>query len=130
MQTAGCTVYIDVLIISEFINAYARWEHKQSASASDRFKDFRNSPAFVTIAKDIAVNAKRIIKQCQRCDSTFARIDVDALLTEFEKGDSDFNDQMFHRICKHEQLILVTDDRDFKPPDLTILTANNRLLNI
>lgn len=128
IRNTGCAVYIDVLIISEFINAYARWEHKQSDSRRNKFKDFRTSPAFVPIAKDIAVTAKRIIKQCQCCDSNFASIDVEALLTEYENGDSDFNDQIFSRICKDKNLTLVTDDSDFKGYDLTILTANVRLL--
>lgn len=128
IRKAQCSVFVDVLIMSEFINAYARWEYKQSASSSNTFKDFRRSTAFVSIAKDISVNAKRIIKQCQCCDSNFISIDVEALLTEFEKGNSDFNDQIFSEICKDKELTLVTDDKDFKGSGLTILTANNQLL--
>ncbi len=128
IHSTGCAVYIDVLIISEFINVYARWEHKQSASRNNNFKDFRRSSAFVKIAEDIAVNAKRIIKQCQLCDSNFANIDIEALLTEFGKGDLDFNDKVFSTLCKDRGLILVTDDEDFKGSDLAVLTANDRLL--
>ena len=128
IRKAGCAIFVDVLIISEFINTYARWEHKQSDLRANKFKDFRKNPAFATIAKDIAVNAKRIIKQCQRCDSNFASIDVEAVLTEFENGDSDFNDQIFSKICKDKELTLVTDDSDFRGSDLAVLTANSRLL--
>lgn len=128
IRKAGCFIFVDVLIISEFINTYARWEHKQSASRMSKFKDFRKSAAFVTIAEDIAVNTKRIIKQCQRCHSDFVSIDIEELLTEFEKGKSDFNDQIFSKICKNNGLVLVTDDGDFKDSGLTILTANSRLL--
>ena len=128
IRKAGCFIFVDVLIISEFINTYARWEHKQLVSRRNKFKDFRKSSTFVTIAADIAVNVKRIIKQCQRCDSDFVSIDIEELLTEFEKGKSDFNDQIFSEICKNEGLILVTDDGDFKGSGLTILTANSRLL--
>jgi len=130
IRTTGSLIFIDVLIISEFINTYARWEHKQSASTGNTFKDFRKSADFVAIAKDIAVNVKRIIKQCQRCDSNFATIDIEAVLTEFEKGDLDFNDQMFSEICKDKGLILVTDDKDFKGSGLTVLTANKLLLKV
>jgi len=128
IRKAGCFIFVDVLIISEFINTYARWEHKQSASRMIKFKDFRKSLAFVTIAEDIAVNAKRIIKQCQRCHSDFVSIDIEELLTEFEKGKSDFNDQIFSEICTNKGLVLVTDDSDFKDSGLTILTANSYLL--
>jgi len=128
IRKANSSIFVDVLIISEFINTYARWEYKQSVSILNTFKDFRKSTAFVPIAKDIAVNAKRIIRQCQRCDSNFACIDIEALLVEFEKGDSDFNDQIFSEICKERGLILVTDDEDFTCSGLNILTANPRLL--
>jgi len=128
IRQAGSFVFVDVLIMSEFINAYARWEYKQLASRPNNFKDFRKSSDFVTIAEDIAVNAKRIIKQCQRCDSDFVSINIEELLTEFKKGKSDFNDQIFSEICKNKGLVLVTDDGDFKDSGLTILTANSRLL--
>jgi len=128
IRKIGCFIFIDVLILSEFINTCARWEHKQSSLGIKRFKDFRKNEAFVPIAKDIAANAKRIIKQCQCYDSNFASIDIEALLTEFEKGNSDFNDQIFSEICKNKKLILVTDDGDFKNSELSILTANSRLL--
>ncbi len=128
IRKIGCFIFIDVLILSEFINTYARWEYKQSSLRRKRFKNFRKNNAFVPIAKDIAVNAKRIIKQCRCYDSNFASIDIEALLTEFEKGNLDFNDQVFSELCKDKKLILVTDDSDFKDSGLTILTANSRLL--
>lgn len=130
IRRASCFVFVDVLIISEFINTYARWEHKQSSSRKKNFKDFRKSSDFAPIAKDITANAKRIIKQCQRCSSNFTGVDIEALLTEFEKGDSDFNDQIFSEICKDKGLVLVTDDADFKGSKLTILTANSSLLKV
>lgn len=128
IRKTNCFIFIDVLILSEFINTYARWEHKQSSLRTKRFKDFRKNKAFIPVAEDIAVNAKRITKQCQCCDSNFTSIDIEALLTEFEKGNSDFNDQVFSETCKAKKLILVTDDSDFKDSELTILTANGHLL--
>ena len=44
--TAKCHIYIDVLILSEFINAYARMKWKQIAKNIKPFKKFRNSQAF------------------------------------------------------------------------------------
>lgn len=130
IRKEGCSVFIDVLIMSEFVNTYARWEHKQSSARRKKFKDFRKSPAFVPIARDIAANARRIVSQCHRCSSNFAGMDIEALLTEFEKGDSDFNDQVFSQLCRDKGLILVTDDGDFKGAKLTILTANSSLLKL
>ena len=130
IRREGCSVFIDVVIMSEFINTYARWEHKQSSARKKKFKDFRRSSAFVPIARDIGANARRIIRQCHRCSSNFTGMDIEALLTEFEKGDSDFNDQVFSQLCRDKGLILVTDDRDFKGAKLTILTANSSLLKL
>lgn len=128
IRSAGCPIFLDVLVISEFINAFARMEHKQSALQNLAFKEFRKATDFKPIAKDIAQNAKRILNQCQRCKTGFTTADIDALMVEFELGDSDFNDQMIAEICREEELQLVTDDGDFKSRGLSIPTANNSLL--
>ena len=128
IRDAGCPIFLDVLVVSEFINAFARLEHKRSASGNVAFKEFRKTPDFKPIATDIAQNAKRIVKQCQRCETGFTAADVDALMGEFELGDSDFNDQMIAEICRTNELQLVTDDGDFKSVGLSILTANRALL--
>jgi len=125
----GCLVFIDILVVSEFINTYARWEYKQSLTKYNTFKDFRKSSTFTVIAKDISNNVKRIINQCKRCGYDFVKEDIEKLLTEFGCGDFDFNDQIFTEICKSNRLILVTDDGDFKGSGLTILTANSYLLS-
>ena len=128
IRAAGCPIFLDVLVVSEFINAFARIEHGQSASRNVAFKEFREKPDFKPIAKDIAQNAKRIVKQCGRCETGFTAADVDALMGEFEIGNSDFNDQMIAEICRTNDLQLVTDDKDFKSVGLSVLTANSALL--
>lgn len=125
---ACCCIYIDVLILSEFINGYARLEHKQSPNNISDFKIFRKSQEFKYVARDIAQNAKRILKHCKRCDSFFATADVEALLSKFDAGESDFNDQMIAEICRRNRLKLLTDDPDFKESGIEILTANEKLL--
>ncbi len=128
IRNSDCEVFLDALVLSEFINNMARWEYGQSSPKPSTFKIFRQSSAFKAIAENIVNNVRRIVSQCRRCESNFTGVDIQSLLTEFEKGDSDFNDQMISEICKHKGLTLITDDADFKGSDLTILTANNRLL--
>jgi predicted nucleic acid-binding protein len=128
IRNVGCPIFLDVIIVSEFINAFARMEHKQSTSPNLPFKEFRKSTDFKAIAKDIAQNAKRIVSQCQRCESGFTSADINAPMSEFERGDFDFNDQMIAGICREKEFQLVTDDGDFKNVGLSILTANNFLL--
>lgn len=128
---AQSRIYIDVLIVSEFINTYARlkwnlWK-TQSASSTD-FKKFRKSGDFKPIAQDIAADVKRVLKHCTRVDSGFESLAIDALIDEYAAGDSDFNDQILTTLCKRSGLKLVTDDGDFKGQGIPVITANKRLL--
>ena len=128
---ARCSIYVDVLIVSEFINRYARLKYnilQRSLSVLSDFKQFRKSAVFKPIARDIAADTRRILEHCARIESGFNVLDINALVDEYEKGDSDFNDQVLGELCKSKGLKLVTDDADFKDRGLTIVTANRRLL--
>ena len=128
---AECPIYVDVLIVSEFVNRYARLKHnilQRSSNVPSDFKQFRKSTAFKPIARDIAADARRILKHCARIESGFDVLDINALVDEYEQGDSDFNDQVLGELCKTRGLKLVTDDVDFQDRGLTIVTANRRLL--
>ena len=69
------------------------------------------------------------MKHCERIENEFAALDIDALMDEFEKGDSDLNDQILAELCKRRNLKLVTHDSDFKDRGLVVLTANKALLS-
>lgn len=124
-------IFLDVIVLSEFVNTYARFEFDQfpNKTPSLKFKDFRKSQDFKPIAEEIAVNIKKILDVSSRCNSCFDLIDVNALILAFESGQIDFNDHIIAQICKTRGWILVTHDFDFKTEDLLILTANKRLLN-
>lgn len=125
---AGSSLYIDVLVLSEFINRYARLEHKLQKASPYRFKTFRDSSAFKPIAKHIANDVRRIVGLCIRTESGFESVDIADLLNEFGRGNSDFNDQVLTALCQTRGLTLVTHDADFKDCGVAILTANRRLL--
>ncbi len=120
-------ISIDVLVLSEFINRYARIRYTSSKSSID-FKQFRNSPAFKPIALEISSAARRIIAMSRRVESLFHSVDIQKVLADYEKGDSDFNDTIIGELCKSNGMILVTHDADFKASGLTILTANRKLI--
>ena len=128
MLAANCRICVDVLILSEYVNAYARFRYNL-LKPSVVFKNFRKSADFKPIAADIAGDVRQILKHCERIDSDFPAADIDALIDEFEKGDSDFNDQVLAELCRRRSLTLVTHDADFKDRGLTLLTANKNLLN-
>ena len=122
-------IHIDVLVVSEFINAYARMKWRLVRGDNEKFKEFRNSSRFTPIAEEIADSAKRVISQCSRIESGFETLNADNLLDVYSTGNSDFNDQVIAELCKSKELTLVTDDSDFKGQRISVLTGNRHLLN-
>ncbi len=131
IRESGCDVYIDVLVLSEFINRFARVEYDQRDpdKKSRNFKTFRKSSDFEPIAEEIAVDVRNILKNSICCESGFSGLIIDDMMDIFKSGNSDFNDLMIAEICKKNGFILVTDDADFKGCDIPILTANRGLLS-
>ena len=125
---AKSPIYIDVLVVSEFINAYARLKWRADAPHLAYFKDFRNSPGFKPVAQNIAARVKQIMKHCARIESGFTMLPMNDLLDDYISGDSDFNDQVITEICKNNGFTLITNDGDFKTQEIPILTANQSLL--
>ena len=126
--TAKSHIFIDVLIVSEFINVYARQKFDLVAPKGQRFKNFRKDSGFKPVAQDIAADVKRVLSHCSRIESGFATMEKDDLLSDFAAGKYDFNDQVIAELCKREGLTLITNDGDFRGQGIPVLTANQRLL--
>lgn len=126
--TARSHIYIDVLVVSEFINAYARLKWKL-VRPTIQFKEFRNTPEFKPVAQEIVDNTKRVVNHCSRIESGFSTLKINNLLDGYAAGGADFNDQMIIEMCKTSGLILVTNDSDFKDKGIPVLTANQHLLS-
>jgi len=128
---AKSSIYIDVLIVSEFINTYARmkWQLLPTPSKFKNFKRFRKSADFKPVAQDISADVKRVLQHCTRVESGFESLAINTLIDEYAAGDFDFNDQILTTLCKEKGLKMVTDDADFKGQDIPIITANKRLLS-
>lgn len=128
LETKG-NIYINSLIISEFINTSARFQFNlQKSNGLQDFKVFRKSSAFKPIALNIASDLKRILDLSSRLESNFKDLDINTLINEYGEGSYDFNDQMITELCKHNGLTLVTNDSDFYNHDISIITANPQLL--
>lgn len=125
MLAANSQIYVDVLVVSEFVNRYARIK----CGSNRNFKGFRQSKAFEPVAGAIADAMRRILKHCKRTRNGFEALQINPLLDEYAQGKSDFNDQVIASICKRERLKLVTDDSDFSGKGIRVLTANRNLLN-
>jgi len=127
MLEAKSHLYIDLVVLSELINTYARMKHRLVAPKLN-FKDFRKSTDFQVVAQDIVPDAKLVMKQCAWVANGLELPLVDGLLDEYAHGKSDFNDQVISAFCSQHGLKLVTDDSDFKDRNIPILTANSQLL--
>lgn len=126
----GCRIFLDALVLSEFVNAVARWAlNSLPPECKPRdYKAFRKSPAFKPVAKSIVDACRRIVAVSTSIETGFTSLDLDFLFGQYEKGRCDFNDQLLIQLCRREGLTLVTDDGDFRAGGLRIVTANRRLL--
>lgn len=128
MLSQNCRIYIDVLVLSEFINTYARLRWRTGGGLKSDFKQFRQSQDFKPLARDIAEDTQRLMKHCIQIDDGFESLDISSLIAEYAAGDSDFNDQVIASLCERRRFKLVTDDGDFAGQGISVLTANRRLL--
>jgi len=136
MLKAQSHLFLDVLVMGEFVNRYARLEYERldppdlvtRRRVYRNFKDFRNSPTFTSVAKDITQQAGVVISLCQSVDHHFAQWNVANLLADFATGGFDFNDQLLVETCRKYGLALLTNDTDFTEGGITVFTAHWRLL--
>jgi predicted nucleic acid-binding protein len=130
IRGAGCPIVLDALVLSEFINAYARFFYNKlpTGNKPTDYKLFRNSSHFKPVAEQIARRARKILEKSEPTRSRFNAAEIVSILTEYAGGEADFNDQVLAELCRADNLKLVTHDADFSGSNLTILTANPKLL--
>ena len=131
IRQARCAIFVDSLVLAEFINRCVRIAFETfcpNCATPGKFKEFRRSPLFAQAAADIANDAGRILEYCGRLDHCFAALDIDPLLAAFGAGRCDFNDLVITELCKREGLTLVTHDGDFSRATVPLISANPKLL--
>lgn len=132
LQLKNCYIYTNTIIISEFVNRFARMEFEQRRIQLDleydEFKRFREMEDFKEVASEIAANIRKIIRSSNLCNHEISDDELFDLADIYEKGGFDINDLMFEEICKQTDSILVTHDGDFKNSEIKVVTANNNML--
>lgn len=123
-------ILLDGFVLSEFINAYARFFYNElpTATKPSEFKIYRKSSEFRPVAQKIARQSQKILEKCERIESGFELVDLGVILRHYSAGEADFNDQMLAELCRTKELKLVTHDVDFKGEGLIILTGNPNLI--
>ncbi len=121
-------LFVDVLVLSEFVNRWARIEHRISGVLPGDFKAYRRSTAFAPVAAAIVAACRKIFGCSKRVESGFSTLDPADLLHDLESKQSDFNDEILLRLCTQNSLTLVTHDSDFKGAAIPVLTSNSKLI--
>lgn len=132
--SAGATVCISSLVLSEFCNAYLRLEfNRLKIQEPDKYKDFkrdfRSTDGYRDLMREVVITVKgQILKLARRIDDRFSHIAIEDIFDNMEQHD--FNDKYYLALAESESLKLVTNDADFSTSTggILILTANNRLL--
>jgi Predicted nucleic acid-binding protein, contains PIN domain len=129
LVSAHAQPVLDPMVLSEYLNRYIRieWEGNYKYRYP-KFKDFRNSTDFKTVASAAEIFAKRILSFCQIHSIPANELDLNQALAVFSAGGEDFNDALLVDICKNRNLKLMTNDSDFQDGGIEVLTTNPRLL--
>jgi predicted nucleic acid-binding protein len=131
IKSADAAIFIDCVVLSEFINRYSR-RLFHIARESDRsvtdYKIYRDSPNFESGAREIAKAGRRLLQHAKAVETGFESCNRLAVLAAFENERADFNDGMIAELCRLRGFRLVTNDGDFRNVDLDILTANKGMV--
>lgn len=126
------TLKINFLVISEIVNRaikaeYGKYLLSRSLNNTElKYKDFRNSHEGKSALRDIYLIVKnQILTQFSVIDMSFNSQDIEGFLIVDEL---DFVDKATVEICSRYDLVLLTNDQDFKNCGLDILTGNPKIL--
>lgn len=120
-------VFTTSMQISEFYNTYCRVEYnikkKENPNLSDYKRDFRSSPEFLDLIKEInLIIRERILSLCTKVNDNFSETNIDEVL--HDDIPFDFNDEYFLYICEHNNIIVVSNDKDIHAStrDITVIS--------
>ncbi|HCZ36712.1 MAG TPA: twitching motility protein PilT [Cytophagales bacterium] len=132
LLTQGNELVVDHLVISETINVAIRAEYRKHLLANTLteqvlpFKTFRNSAEGQSVVNDVYLIVKHsILDLFTIVEKNFTKADIESFLTY---DTLDFNDKGILAICKENDFVLLTNDKDFNTTEIDILTANSILL--
>lgn len=122
-------LWINSLVIAEYINAVLRFEFKQWTERNQKYgvdfkRDFRPTADYQAALTDIKDQVTAILGICQRRPDDFNALNVEDIITSMGCK-LDFGDSIIVDTCKRYKLKLVTDDKDIIESDFpfTVITA-------
>ena len=123
---------VDFLVLSEVINRAIRIEHDKHLSLYKierkdlSFKSYRDSADGQNALNDIYLIVKdNILPNFEIQGKAYTKADIESFL---QVDSLDFMDKAFIPICKENNCILLTNDKDFANTDIEILSSNPAIL--
>lgn len=112
---------VTVEVLSEFFNRTLRNSYEFYKSDFPYFKKFRNSEIGKNVQKIAVIGIRNILSRA-RLISTIITNDI--LLESLEQNSLDFTDMLIYHTCQKENLVLMTDDGDFRKASFDIFSHN------
>ena len=126
----GNKMYINFPVISEVVNRAIRIEHEKyqkSQSKAIRYKDYRNSDAGVEALEDIyTILEHDVLKHFDVVSDGYDKLDIESFLVV---DHLDFGDKAIEKTCSDRDMVLLTNDVDFKNSKVDILSVNRKLIS-
>lgn len=122
-------IFIDFIIVSEVVNRVFKIKYDNYIKENKylKFKEYSNNQDGRDTLSDVfAILKDDILTRIEIVGKGFSKADIDNLLVVDTMG---FNDKAIASICKENNFVLLTNDRDFKGTDIDILTSNPAILN-
>lgn len=128
-------LYIDVMILSEFINRYLRLAYHVYKENNNLDSDFEFKKAYKqtddfkeTIQLIVSTIKNKILPKVSVANFNYENNNIEELIDNLKDKMTDFNDLHFEKLCKTKGFILLTDDSDYSESSLDIISGNPKIL--
>jgi len=110
-----CTLFVNQMVISEFINRCMRIDFERNFNQDgnkDYKKDYRPSEEYDKTLRIVLKQVKKFLASANQIDDDFKTFDILSSISSNLK--TDFNDLIIADTVKKNSLKLLSDDGDFK----------------
>lgn len=129
IMSRGATIWINSLVVAEYVNAVLRlefkqWKRQKQYNNADFKHDFRPTSEYKSALEAVKLQVADIMSVATKRPDDFHKADIEQILSSMESM-LDYGDSVLVDSCVKNKMILVTDDSDITGLNLSIpvLTA-------
>lgn len=132
-------IILSSLVLSEIINAFMRnvamrayFGGNSEYKSFDYKRDYRDNPIsdYKSQLTNLCTDISSFEDYTSLENDEFASLNPFGFISQLPSIDADFNDLYYYQYLKDKDIPFVTHDKDFKFPDIQIITANPTLLRL